>query len=75
MPTYKYKCRECENYFTIKASVKQKEEGIDTKCRKCGGSDVFQTFDSVGIIGAGSKSKDSQKSSCSSCSGNLSCCG
>ena len=74
MPTYKYKCRNCESYFTIKASLKQKEKGLNPQCVKCGGNDVFQTFDSIGIIGSGNK-KNKSKTNCGSCSGNLSCCG
>ncbi len=75
MPNYKYKCRGCKNSFIIKASLEKKDKGLDPECPDCGGGDVFQSFDSVGFIGGGSKSKSKSSGSCSSCSGNLSCCG
>ncbi|MFW5980867.1 MAG: FmdB family zinc ribbon protein [Halanaerobiaceae bacterium] len=71
MPNYKYKCRDCKNTFTVKSSIKKKDKGLDLSCPECEGKDVFQLFDSIGVVG-GSSSNGSGAScsgiSCSSCS-------
>ncbi|MFW5981451.1 MAG: FmdB family zinc ribbon protein [bacterium] len=74
MPTYNYKCRNCKNTFSIKASIKEKSKGLKAICPECEGKDIFQTFNSIGIMG-GSKRKSSgsgsscSSSSCKSCNG------
>ncbi|MFW6007183.1 MAG: FmdB family zinc ribbon protein [Bacillota bacterium] len=71
MPTYKYKCRDCESTFTIKSTIKEKNEGLKLVCPECEGKDVFQMFDSIGVVGGGSKTSVScSQTSCpSGCNG------
>ncbi len=69
MPNYEYKCRDCQQTFTVKASIKEKSEGLNPVCPDCKGKDVFQVFTSVGIIGKGGSGQNSCSSgSCGSCS-------
>lgn len=71
MPNYKYKCRECENYFSIKASMQKKEAGLDPVCPECESDDVFQVLDSIGVLGSSSNNGQS----CSTCPPGANCCG
>ena len=72
MPTYKYKCRNCNSVFTVRASIKEKTDGLVLKCPDCSGKDVFQLFNSIGIIGSNSGNKNK---GCSSCPPGADCCG
>ncbi len=71
MPTYNYKCKACENTFSIKATVKEKGEGLEPSCPKCESENTFQIFNSVGIIG----SSGSGNAGCSTCPPGANCCG
>ena len=67
MPTYKYNCKECENTFSIKASIAEKSAGLEPACPECGSKDVYQSFGSIGIIG-------SSQSGPGGCAPNTGCC-
>lgn len=71
MPTYKFKCRKCEETFTVRASIKEKSEGLSLECQSCNSEDVFQLFNSIGVIGKSGK----KNSSCQSCPPGADCCG
>lgn len=68
MPTYNYKCRDCEHKFSIEAKISEKSDGLDLSCPECEGRDIFQTFNKIGIIG-GNSSESCSSSSCGGCSG------
>jgi len=53
MPNYKYKCKECDYTFSIKATVKEKSEGLDPGCPECKSKNVFQSFSGIGIVSSG----------------------
>lgn len=46
MPTYSYKCDDCEQDFDIEATVEEKIAGVPDKfiCPQCGSSKVTQNF-------------------------------
>ncbi len=73
MPTYNYKCRQCENKFSREATLSEKEAGLEVSCPTCSSEDVFQIFDSVGVLGGGSSAGSDCTSS--SCPPDRSCCG
>lgn len=50
MPTYQYKCNECEHDFEVFQSIK--DDPI-TSCEKCGG-EVRKVYNATGIIFKGS---------------------
>ena len=35
MPLYSYQCEECEDVFEVRASIKEKESGLEPECPKC----------------------------------------
>jgi len=36
MPFYEYRCQECGREFVVRATIKQKEEGLQPACPLCG---------------------------------------
>jgi putative FmdB family regulatory protein len=50
MPTYEYKCKECGYYFDVKATVEQKEKGLDLTCEQCGSKELEQVFGGFAIL-------------------------
>jgi putative FmdB family regulatory protein len=51
MPTYEYHCKECGYYFDVKATVKEKEEGLKISCEQCGSDNLQQVFGGFAILG------------------------
>ena len=63
MPTYEYHCKECGYYFDVKASIEQKEKGLDLTCEQCGSKELQQVFGGFAILGGQAinvKSRESQ---------------
>ena len=78
MPTYEYKCTECEHEFEVFQSMS--DEPVKT-CEKCGG-EVRKLFGKAGIIFKGSgfyvndyKNKGAEPSCAGSTPACGSCCG
>ncbi len=46
---YAYECDKCGATFTVRATVAEKERGLDLRCPKCGEKDVTQDFRGVGM--------------------------
>ncbi len=46
---YAYECDKCGARFTVKATVAEKERGLDLSCPKCGDKTVTQDFRGVGM--------------------------
>jgi putative FmdB family regulatory protein len=77
MPTYEYHCKDCGYYFDVKATVKEKEDGLNLSCEQCGSDNLQQVFGGYAIIGGQTvnvKSSDSQNSGGSCCGGSGSGC-
>lgn len=77
MPTYEYHCKECGYYFDVKATVKEKEEGLKIHCEQCGSDNLQQVFGGFAILGGQTvnvKSRDSQNSGGGCCGGSGSGC-
>lgn len=51
MPTYEYHCKECGYYFDVRATIEQKEKGLDIACDQCGSKDLQQVFGGFAILG------------------------
>lgn len=68
MTTYKYRCSDCVNAFSIEATIQEKEEGVSNKfvCPKCGSKNIKQEFSATNFIKNIFKS-DGKSSGC--CSG------
>ena len=70
MPTYSYRCRDCDVAFDIQQSF---DEDSLTVCPQCEGS-LRKLFNTVGVVfkGSGFYRTDSRSESTSSCSANSS---
>ncbi|MGB9845816.1 MAG: FmdB family zinc ribbon protein, partial [Methanothermobacter tenebrarum] len=44
MPTYEFECGDCGERFEIRASIKEKEQGLSPKCPRCGSENTGQVF-------------------------------
>ncbi|MCL5027383.1 MAG: zinc ribbon domain-containing protein [Bacteroidetes bacterium] len=76
MPIYEYHCKDCGYYFDVKATIKEKEEGLKIPCEQCGSENLNQVFGGFAILGGQAvnvKSRDSQNGG-GCCGGNSSCC-
>lgn len=72
MPTYEYHCKECGYYFDVRATIEQKEKGLDIACEQCGSKDLQQVFGGFAILGGQTvnvRSRDSQNSGGGCCGG------
>jgi putative FmdB family regulatory protein len=68
MPTYDFKCKDCNENFTVQVSIKDKSK---VTCTKCGSREIEQKFRriNVGGISAGNSGSSCSGGSCSSCPG------
>lgn len=77
MPIYEYHCKDCGYYFDVRATIEQKEKGLDLTCEQCGSRNLQQVFGGFAIIGGQTvnvRRDNSQNSSGGCCGGNSSCC-
>ena len=77
MPIYEYHCKDCGYYFAVKATIKEKEEGLKIHCEQCGSENLSQVFGGFAILGGQAvnvKSRESQNNGGGCCGGNSSCC-
>ncbi|MBE7440384.1 MAG: hypothetical protein HS115_18180 [Spirochaetales bacterium] len=56
MPFYDFACSDCDSTMEVKASISQKEKGLDLTCPGCGSHSMQQVFRELSFIGAGSSS-------------------
>ncbi len=50
---YAYRCEDCGEQFTVRATLAEKERGLTPRCPACGSREVDQDFASVGIVRSG----------------------
>lgn len=48
--TYEYKCDVCGALLEIRASITEKERGLQVECPACGSNRVTQVFTSVNVL-------------------------
>lgn len=49
MPMYDFRCRSCSSEVTLKASVSEKEAGLN--CPECGSGDLQQLLRNLNFVG------------------------
>ena len=49
MPFYEFRCKQCENLFTIRATIKEKEDGLQPVCPVCQAPETQQVI-TAGIL-------------------------
>jgi len=72
MPIYEFHCKDCGYYFDVKATVKEKEEGLKIHCERCGSDNLQQVFGGFAILDGQTvnvKSRDSQNRGSGCCGG------
>jgi putative FmdB family regulatory protein len=42
MPVYDFQCNRCQTVFELRASIKEKEAGLEPECPNCESQDVRQ---------------------------------
>ncbi|SDM01849.1 FmdB family zinc ribbon protein [Halarsenatibacter silvermanii] len=49
MPSYNFVCKDCDEEFTIEASMEERDS-MEINCPECGSENVKQTFGSIGLL-------------------------
>ncbi len=49
MPFYEFHCKQCDNIFTIRATIKEKEAGLTPLCPQCQGQEIEQVI-TAGLV-------------------------
>lgn len=73
MPLYDYQCEQCQTFFEVRATIKEKEVGLEPECPNCHGKQARQLITAGLILRSGGGSGFSM----SSCGPNAGpgCCG
>ncbi|HED23651.1 MAG TPA: zinc ribbon domain-containing protein [Firmicutes bacterium] len=50
MPTYEYLCRDCGKIIEVRASLAEKEKGLEQACPECGSKNMIQYFGNTIVI-------------------------
>lgn len=50
MPRYDYQCRVCGQTFEVRATISQKEAGLEPECPECHSKTTIQAFRSMTFI-------------------------
>lgn len=56
MPYYDFTCNDCRSVTSVKASIDEKEKGLEVQCEKCGSTNTEQAFLCVSV-GSGRSSR------------------
>lgn len=72
MPLYDYQCKDCGEAYEVRATIKEKEEGLESVCPKCGSHEVRQLLTLAMMVHGG---KDSAAPTCCGPNSGSGCCG
>ena len=50
MPIYEFRCEDCDEVFEVRASIKEKEAGLELKCPKCESENARQLLSHVMVL-------------------------
>lgn len=50
MPLYDYQCMDCGTTFEFRATIKEKEAGLDVACPKCNSHSVRQLLNTIPML-------------------------
>lgn len=73
MPLYDYQCEQCQAIFEVRATIKEKEAGLEPECPNCHGKQTRQII-TAGLILHGAGSSEISASCCGPNAG-PGCCG
>lgn len=50
---YEYRCDQCQQVFTVRATIAEKEAGLRPTCPQCGSANSRQVFSAAFLKGVG----------------------
>ncbi len=50
MPVYEYLCRDCKKVTEVRATLSEKEKGLEQTCPSCGSKNMTQYFGNMIVI-------------------------
>ena len=56
MPLYDYRCEDCGEVFEVRASIKEKEDGLVLECPMCGSAEARQRLTFASVLHGGKPS-------------------
>lgn len=74
MPLYDYRCQDCQAVFEVRATFKEKEEGLKPECPQCQSKRTRQLLTSGMLLRVVSDSAPQGECACGS-GGGSGCCG
>jgi len=72
MPTYEFRCQDCDHVYTLKATVEEKKAGLSTVCPECGSREAQQVFGGFLFLKTGRAERVAAGPGCNPATG---CCG
>lgn len=51
MPFYDFRCKQCDHLFTVRATIKKKEAGLQPECPACHQQETQQVITAGVLIG------------------------
>ena len=74
MPFYDYRCKPCDHVFTVRATMKDKEAGLQPECPVCHQKETRQLIAAATLIGRATVSQSRSAQGCNPLAG-PGCCG
>ena len=74
MPLYDFHCEQCETRFEVRASIKEKQAGLQPECPTCHGHAVRQVV-TAGLVLHGNDGGNISSSGPACGCGSIRCCG
>ena len=56
MPYYDYQCQDCKTDIEVKASISEKDQGLEVSCPECSSKNTAQVYKSPAFIGSSASS-------------------
>jgi len=76
MPIYAFQCEQCHHTFDVRASIRERQEGLDPECPHCHAQESHQVITSgVVLHGVGGNSPRPAPASGCGCGSGPGCCG
>jgi putative FmdB family regulatory protein len=74
MPLYDYQCQNCQSFFEVRASFKEKEAGLQPECPQCHSQETRQVL-TAGLLLHGSGNSAAYKMPACGPNSGPGCCG
>ena len=76
MPIYAFQCEQCHHTFDVRASIRERQEGLDPECPHCHAQESQQVITTGFMLhGVDRASRQPSSASACGCGGGPGCCG